>query len=68
MNKKYKKWLWLLLVALGVGSYPAAKLAGCDSGIVDDAKTMTVPAPTKEDPNAVKMIDNPTYGKCVEFE
>lgn len=68
MKKTYKKWLWFLLVALGVGAVPAAKIAGCPSGLVDDAKTVVIPAPTKEDPKAVKEIPNPTFGDCVEFE
>lgn len=35
-KKRFRKWLYIVLTALGVGSYPAAKCAGCDSGIVDD--------------------------------
>lgn len=36
-RKTFNKWLYAVLVALGVGGYQAARLAGCESGIVDDA-------------------------------
>lgn len=34
--KKFKKWLYILLTAFGVGAVPAAIYSGCPSGIVAD--------------------------------
>lgn len=59
MPSRYKKWVWMLLTALGVGTGTAARCAGCESGVVDDAKTVVR--------DGVE-IPNPNYGECVSFE
>jgi hypothetical protein len=51
--RKFKKWIYILLTAFGVGAIPAAVIAGCPSGVVAD-----VPV----------CVERNGKGECVKYE
>ncbi len=65
LKNKARLWVFAILTALGVGSYQAAQLLGCESGAIDDAKTVPV---FNDAGVAVGEKPNPNAGECVEFK
>jgi hypothetical protein len=66
-KNKLRYWLFAILTALGVGSYQAAQMLGCESGAIDDARTVPVACPG--DPPHEKRCEapNPDLGACIDI-
>lgn len=60
LKNKLRYWAFAILTALGVGSYQAAQMLGCESGMIDDA--LTIPLADGG------VAPNPNAGECVEFK